>query len=587
MTNLPRVPDPSRSSLSTAEANSQRNLLAAFPCAEDAQILLREGASPSFYTHLVCTQPHGRLAHELVAKKTPPALKLPSSDTHPVIVATLMLTFAITLQSPSANKLHDLAESHDALIQRLTAAASSWVTTKSEMQGTLDSLLCVMLEVVVETNRGNLRQAWAVNRRAMTMAQLMGLQRSPIPPLEHIDAPLSVSPEFMWFRIVYIDRYLSVLLNLPQGTPDNTMAFTMFLLDEPPLGRFERLLTVAASRIIERNQRYTEMNKSVTRSIDEELLKASNSMPLSFWRPVDFHGLVPGSSDALLETLRVSAHVYYYGLLLQLHLPYLFHGKASEEGDEYSRMTCVSAAREILTRFNSHRTFNLISSCSRPVDFFALLASITVMLAHIDAHHYSRSRNILAHQRQSDRGLLERALERMDLLSNINKDMIGEKSASVIRRLLAIEAEAARGIDYITTAIPANDMQDAGEIGIGSFHLQIPYLGAIRISCRATLAKSPWAGGAHPPPLDRASSMDFSDGSQFTPESGAPCETMSNIQMLNQTRAGPNSSMPQLSLSATEVEFPGITANIDDWTFQGIDMAFFDSLLGENSELHN
>lgn len=49
----------------------------------------------------------------------------------------------------------------------------------------------------------------------MTVTQLMGLHRPNIGPVQRIDDQDDADPEFMWFRIVYMDRYLSLLLGLP------------------------------------------------------------------------------------------------------------------------------------------------------------------------------------------------------------------------------------------------------------------------------------------------------------------------------------------------------------------------------------
>jgi hypothetical protein len=133
-------------------------------------------------------------------------------------------------------------------------AVTTWVTTNQELHGSVESLICIMLEGIFEINRGNLRRAWGIYRRAMTVARLMGLQRSPIPPLKRIDPGNDANPEFMWFWIVYMDRYLSLLLGLPQTSSDKNMGDISGLQHEIPLGTFERQLTAVASRILERNE---------------------------------------------------------------------------------------------------------------------------------------------------------------------------------------------------------------------------------------------------------------------------------------------------------------------------------------------
>ncbi|KAL2187713.1 hypothetical protein L209DRAFT_331147 [Thermothelomyces heterothallicus CBS 203.75] len=132
-----------------------------------------------------------------------PLAELPQSGLHPVVLARLMLIFAITLQSISGTKtkgLLQLTEPASVLMRRLVRAVRSWVTTNEAMHGSLDCLACIILEGIYEVNCGNLRRGWAVFRRALTVAQLMGLHRSSLPPLQRIDRELDADPESMWFE---------------------------------------------------------------------------------------------------------------------------------------------------------------------------------------------------------------------------------------------------------------------------------------------------------------------------------------------------------------------------------------------------
>lgn len=539
---------------------------------------------------------------------------LPGPNAHPVIVAKLMLIFAITLQSPCGEKVLGLSEPPNVLMRRLSTAATTWVTTKEEMHGTVECLICIILEGVFETNSGNLRRAWAVYRRAMAVAQLMGLHRSPIPPLRRIDPNLDACPEFLWFRIVYMDRYFSLLLGLPQGTSDKSMGAALVLQHEPPLGRFERLLTVVASRILERNESAFSADEfTTTMSIDSELLRVSESMQASFWRPVTFHGLTLGSPETLLETVRLTAQVYYYGLLIQLHIPYMM-GAGDKNDHQYSKMTCVNASRETMARFIVHRSFNPMSACSRPVDFFTLLAAMTLLLAHLDAHHHREATNFLAHQRLSDRAMLEQALERMDAISSVNNDSIAEKSARLIRRLLKIEADAAEGSSYTTKSARAadGDLQGGRQEG-EDLHLNIPYLGVIRIAREDPVPRQLSLGGAAPR-LDPTSQAEFLPRAppaasrdvltsvphespineqlldcmhDITPSSMTPGNLSVLVEpnvllqtsvyeqsMLRYASSGDADMAPQLP-----AELPPVVSGTDGWDFQGVDTAFFDSLM--------
>ncbi|PKX97795.1 uncharacterized protein P174DRAFT_364906 [Aspergillus novofumigatus IBT 16806] len=590
------------------ETTALHHLWAAFPAEDDAKILLRESSRPSLYTDLVNTQPHSKLTLDSLAAPHPMP-QLPGPNTHPVILAKRMLMFAITLQSPCGEKVRGLSEPQGVLMSRLKTAAATWITTKEEMHGTVESLICIILEGVFEVNCGNLRRAWVVYRRAMAVAQLMGLHRSPMPLLKRIDPELHAEPEFMWFRIVYMDRYLSLLLGLPQGTTDKSVGAKISSLQhEPPVGKFERQLTVIASCILERSESaFTTSAVITTKSIDSELLRLAQSMPTNFWRPANFHNLTPGSPESLLETVRLSAQVYYYGLLIHLHLPYMMmHGMAGNAEHEYSRITCVNASREIMTRFIAHRTFNPMSSCSRPVDFFALLAGMTLLLAHLDAHHHREATNILAHQRLSDRAILEQALERMDVISNANKDVITGKSAKLIRRLLDIEADAADGRSYTTRSVIGD--RDDGQEGIDKkgdeLRLHIPYLGIIKIalqdpiSCElfgphqmaplefpqreSTLAVSNDASTSlpHASLTEEQQPLSHLHGTTQSPLQGiVPASERLNAQLHDQSILQDTSPSQDDITLQPHVGLPVITADVNDWAFQGVDMAFFDGLM--------
>jgi hypothetical protein len=231
---------------------------------------------------------------------------------------------------------------------------------------------------------------------------------------------------------------------------------------------------------------------------------------------------------------------------------------------EYSKMTCVNASREIITRFIVHRSFNPKSSCSRPVDFFAFLAAMTLLLAHINAYHHNQTLNFLAHQRLSDRAMLEQALEKMDVISKGNEDVVTEQSATLIRRLLDIEADAAQGSNYTARA------DDSNENGDEELRLHIPYLGIIKITRQGPISREP-----HPTFQGDSSSgaTMFTSCPHATEQSiGQPTFPVDHPQT--------NHEQPMLQFhNVNEVCLPPMAAGVDDWAFQGVDMAFFDSLM--------
>ncbi|KAH1305098.1 hypothetical protein KXV92_001691 [Aspergillus fumigatus] len=93
---------------------------------------------------------------------------------------------------------------------------------------------------------------------------------------------------------------------------------------------------------------------------------------------------------------RLSAQAYNYGLLIHLHLPNMMHGISSDLAHEYSKITCQCEPGNN-DAVIAHQTFNPKSSCSRPVDFFALLAAMALLLAPLNAHRHQKATNVLDH----------------------------------------------------------------------------------------------------------------------------------------------------------------------------------------------
>lgn len=244
-----------------------------------------------------------------------------------------------------------------------------------------------------------------------------------------------------------------------------------------------------------------------------------------------------------------------------------------------------------MTRFIAHRTFNPKSSCSRPVDFFALLAAMTLLLVHLDAHHRrgNMATNFLAHQRLSDRAMLDQAIDRLDMISHLSKDATAQQSAALIRRLLDLEADAARGnrdparSESVSAGVPGSN-NAATETG--SEHdllLPSPYLNLLWNTREGPIARELWLEGAAvslphaPPPIDAQSYTTSQNPSTLpTNTPASDCSIQSRYD---------DPSMLHYSTSSADnmtLQHPmGLStrAGVNDWTFEGVDMAFFDSLM--------
>lgn len=486
-------------------------------------------------------------------------------------------------------------------MERLFDLAIRLITTNDELLGSIEGLECVMIESVFQANIGNLRRSWMAARRALNVAQLMGLNRAGHKAhYEVLDPGANYYPQLMWFRILFMERYLCLMLGFPQGSLDRSMGSEESLAGDTPIGRLERIHCVVASRILERNESRSGIEDiALTRSIDLELQGAVRSLPSKWWLTPDLDSKLTDAQGLFWNTRRIFSQLMHYNLLNQLHLPHMLHSSSSSgRGSEYSRLACANASREVLSRFITLRSFNGIAYSCRTVDFLALMAALTLLLAHLDSRrHPTDAGDLLAHQYHSDRAMIERVQENMEQVNRLNSDALSEKSAALLRRLLTIDADAtgsAQGkVDVIQE--PAGPMASQAEHNpIVSVH--IPYFGTIQISREGVNKEAPKPGPAFTPASGPAESP------QRASLPGAPVYLQDNTAMGAGAgicaAAGYNNSNTKFGALATpdtdvadlydsqifqQEQYPGLVAGREDWAFQGVDAFFFESLMGDAS----
>lgn len=560
-------------------------------------------------------------------------LEIPDPEMHPVLIARHMLLLASLLQHLHLEihaDINGLSETPGAISERLANLAISCVTTKDELLGSIEGLECIMMESVYQANLGNLRRSWVAGRRAVSVAQLMGLNRSDNrAQYEVLDSRTKSDPRIMWSRIVFLDRFLCLLLGLPQGCTEETMGSEALITLSLPMERLERMHCVVASRVLERNGSEPSADDlSITRTLDLALQKAARSVPGKWWLPpkLDKAGMNPRT--LLWNTGRLFAQVLHYNLLNQLHLPYMLRSSTADPNYEYSRITCVNASREVLTRFITLRSFNGIASSCRIIDFLALMAAITLSLAHLDSHHLG-AENLLAHQYHSDRAMIEQVQENFREVESLSSDALGAHSADLLQRLLAIDADSPCGSSEPTGMVTVHKAEtrlaQAGLDDDRAVSVHIPYFGIIRITRndsgtmrpRSQATMGPESRAAQPQsvgmshedsPRGRCANPQIFDGphrpldaqSRITVRNGSghfePPVMMHEVFGTTQAQPGALSmpisdadycatnSAPQHTADMTDPalrqgEYPGLAAGMEDWAFQGVDLAFFDSLM--------
>ncbi|CAK7207726.1 hypothetical protein SEUCBS139899_010537 [Sporothrix eucalyptigena] len=612
-------------------------------------------------------------------------------QTHPIVIARQMLLIAMILQGsdPLAQKELGggrLTEPVRGIVTRLGDTAARLVTSNDALLdtlGTLDGLECIMLEAMYRGNAGKLRRAWLTWRRALSLAQLMCIPRRPhrnpsststtTAPGVTVSSTFttlsltrthSLDPQFLWYRILSAERFLCLLLGLPQAAFEAPIASNEMLRNDTSMGQLEQKLSTITSYILDRNDRGPRLDDhTTTEQIDREMQRIAATLPSRWWLAPNLAAVPPDDHEqSVWEMVRLTNQVLYYNILNQLHLPYMLHPQSSsvtaadQRRLEYSRTASVSASREVLSRYVLFRSFNSSACCCRLLEFFALMASLTLILVHIDGHRHTAQNgpasNVLAHQRLSDRAMMEEALDSMDLVAKLNEeDTISETSVDLLRQLLAIEADTARGSSEALESLCStsndsglgciNNMRNcevgcdgtnhgvssdnsdnsngtdtsngaAAAASAGKLRISVPYVGFITIARDGEIAKE-----AHPP--HDAPAFSFSSNSQG--ETMVAPQIVPSVPMPSTPQQTPTQqTQPQQHLDmcpdlATQPHFaqclaqndpmapsqppvgllypggenansgPTGSVSTDPWAFQGVDMAFFDSLMRETNNI--
>ncbi|OIW34604.1 hypothetical protein CONLIGDRAFT_13887 [Coniochaeta ligniaria NRRL 30616] len=601
-------------------------LRAAWPQQPDLDLILSVAVTTSVLFHGVVCKPYSAFLNKSMPSKQD-LFRLPPPGSHPVLIARKLLQLATLLQGLPRSSVRDLGPLGTPYVKTMSCLVETakLVTGNDDLVGSLDGIECIMIESMYENNSGNIRRAWITHRRAMVIAQMIGLHRrlSASTSLPVLDAKTRarIDAHHMWFRLVITDRYLSLILGLPQCSVEDPFGSPQSLEGCTALERMEHLESVAGGLILQRNTADLH-NLEKTEEIDKMLQDAAVLMPPQWWLIPNAEDIVGNDSEALLEMLRVTYQFTHYHLVAQVHLPYLLQASSDDRRYDYSKITAVTASREILTRFVVFRRSNAVTAYCKGIDFLAFIASTVLSLAHIDACQQQQSgrsgRNsvlgFLAHQRPSDRGLLERTVQCMDEISHDSggKDVMAGKISRVLQHLLTIEKAAANGASYTMTI--SSEPSEPGEPGKPNprnsgattdaddmLHIHIPYFGTVQIEQCATIGASrallDTTRPSRPGQPSQVQNNYLSHGED--PRSEPPTPTNINSYPIGSMSVNTGwqtiPSHPH-TLDSTTVEenvfhfddstldtscmlIPGLGADADHWALQGVDMALFDSLI--------
>jgi hypothetical protein len=421
--------------------------------------------------------------------------ELPLPAVHPLQFAKKFIQLALCLHqldgtTPPWPDLQLNEPIHD-VAQRYVDIASRYVTSQDSLMESIDGLETLLLEGYYYVNIGNFRATWLIYRRALAIAQLLGLQHK---------GRSDICEEDLWFRLVFADRCVSLFLGMPATVTEDTFEREPLQAQNPLFGKLERTKVVLLGRIITRNVRMQRQwrrsnykieeddldNLKETEEIDNELKQASREMPTEWW---SLSALKNSDTEAerVAVMARFNAQMHHYWLVLSAHQPYLLRKLQSISGshafyDTYSQIAILSASRGVLSRFVIARNFHRPLSY-RGIDDKAFIAASMLALVHIDASRLGNS-NALEHRRPSDLGCIRDVIQCLEETSAPNKNMLSGFCISALKSLIQIEAEAASGIKHriFLEDAPASTTTKLFTINDeDGFHLSIPYFGTLRI----------------------------------------------------------------------------------------------------------
>ncbi|KAF5656104.1 transcription factor [Fusarium sp. NRRL 25303] len=511
-------------------------LISAWPSAEDMQIIMSVPVESSQIIRAMTCAPPKERGSRLPSPSS--LLRLPPRGAHPVLVARKMLVLATFLQGTlisSEKHLEKLSTSYENIMARIVKVAHDRVTCNDDLVSSLEGIECIMLEALYENYAGNLRRSWLAARRAVMIAQVLGLNEGIIPSSVR---GATVEPDDLWFRVINLDRYLCLMLGLPQSAPDEPVS-NLGPVDSYSANRkMQHLCSIACARLLSRRAAGV-FDQSLTREIDKLLRDACTSMPAQWW-------IMPNLSshydlaDKIRETLRFNDHFMQYHLLLQLHMPYLFKVDGGEEW-KYNKLTAVTASREILTRFVSIRSIPQSRYHCRGTDLIAFMSCTALTIAHILCDE--------RHKRIEEQGFHFLTQQRLS-------DPIEDNVTAGVRYTVSFAQESAKD-GNLGHHVKASDDGTALDI-------HLPNLPVIKI-----LRRDPY--GTEKPPI----TMEVPWGNIALDRPGLG-NALGDGHLADPI---PSSSVDEQGVE-TETDGPSSLQDIpvaDSWTLEGLDMSFLDN----------
>ncbi|KKK19590.1 hypothetical protein AOCH_001311, partial [Aspergillus ochraceoroseus] len=310
------------------------------------------------------------------------------------------------------------------------------VTSDDELAGNVESVECLALQGMYEVNAGNLRRSWLSFRRAITIAQLLGLHRGAVNSSEDL---VETKRHHLWYQISRGERYLSTLLGLPSSTgsagfPFDAAAAAAAWLSPEDL--YHKNLYHISGLILARNQEPCTHSFSTTQRIGEQLDALAAQMPAAWWE-IPRTILNTRTKEASAQFERIMCQIWHFELATLAHLPFMLRA-ATDRRYEYSHISCLDASRNLIKRWIAiHQSPRTTLVFSNLLEFQTFTAATTLVLGLLAPQRRSTDPDVLQ-ARLDDSQLVETVLESFERLPRQGRGggmTVSAQSVSVIRTL--------------------------------------------------------------------------------------------------------------------------------------------------------
>jgi hypothetical protein len=364
--------------------------------------------------------------------------------------------FALTVGSPmDVAKILHMVLSHSNLqdhqIEAILDRIDHLIIQDDEYMGTLSGVEVAHWQARHYGDIGQSRRAWLIIRRAVSFAQLMGLNRTRV----------NVRQDLAFWGLYQFDRYCSLILGVPYALADVHCNLTFKSKDFPIIFEnhsFLTLLATLAGKVIDRTHGPPTGDKHGSLeslyAIDKELTDLKAKMPATYFdlapvAPRDFQG----SAEWMQRSLSM---IMFNQTRLILHLPYLFRSNNSsinnpENHDisitpsqaEWSRNICLELSRSTLATFQIARaSTNAFVYKTIAIDYLGVIAAVVLVIDIINQRTLQSqsigAQNICHDEKEktSDWDLVQMALDTYHQAEELPFGKIATQARKVLAQLL-------------------------------------------------------------------------------------------------------------------------------------------------------